>query len=87
MWTVGLEFDGYGRNCPPEPVYVDAELAVSRLGPPLATELAHWVEPHQVDEMIVHYRALYPEHAVPASEVMPGATAALSAVRRRVAPP
>jgi uncharacterized protein len=62
-------------------VYVDADLVVNRLGPPLAVELSQWVEPDRVEEMVGAYRALYPSHAVTASPAMPGAAAALEAVR------
>lgn len=62
-------------------VYVDAELAISRLGPPLAVELANWVEPDRIEEMVSVYRELYPEHAVPTSAAMPGAVEALAAVQ------
>jgi uncharacterized protein len=63
-------------------VYVDAGLVVSRLGPPLATEVAHWAPPDRVEELVGVYRALYPTHAVSATPALPGAAAALAAVRR-----
>jgi uncharacterized protein len=62
-------------------VYVDAELAVSRLGPPLRHELAHWVDQERVEGLVAVYRTLYPDHAVPATVPMPGAAVALEAVR------
>ena len=62
-------------------VHVDADLAVTRLGPPLAHEMAHWFPPERVDAAIAEYRALYPAHAIAASTELPGAAAALAAVR------
>ena len=64
-------------------VYVDADLAVTRLGPPLRTELAHWFPPEQVEEAVTTYRALYPEYAITPTVPMPGAEAALAAVHGR----
>ncbi|MGW4780719.1 HAD family hydrolase [Streptomyces filamentosus] len=62
-------------------VEVDADLVVSRLGPPLEQEMAHWVPAEQVTEMTARYRALYPEHAIEPTVPMPGARDALDAVR------
>lgn len=64
-------------------VPVDADLAVSRLGPPLRTELAHWFAPDAVEDAVTLFRALYPDHAVTPSLPMPGALDALHAVRSR----
>jgi uncharacterized protein len=63
-------------------VLIDEELAASRLGPPLETELAHWFPPAGITAAVALYRELYAEHAVPVSEPMPGARAAVEAVRR-----
>ncbi len=63
-------------------VAVDSDLAVSRLGPPLAAEMAEWVPAEQVDAFVEHYRALYPAHALTSSPPLPGAVEALAAVRR-----
>lgn len=63
-------------------VPVDGELAVTRLGPPLEEELAHWFPPDEIAAAAVLYRELYLVHAVPASVQMPGAVAAVEAVRR-----
>ncbi|WP_338072805.1 HAD family hydrolase [Aeromicrobium phoceense] len=62
-------------------VIIDAELAVSRLGPPLEWELAHWFPAEAVPEMFTRYRAMYPEIAVPRVLAMPGAAEALAAAR------
>jgi phosphoglycolate phosphatase len=62
-------------------VFVDADLAVSRLGPPLRTELAHWFPADQIEETVTTYRALYAEYAITPTLPMPGAVEALAAVR------
>lgn len=64
-------------------VPVDAELAVSRLGPPLRTELAHWFPAERVEEAVTLYRELYPAYAITPSVPMPGAREAVDAVRAR----
>ncbi|MCY1137451.1 HAD family hydrolase [Actinoplanes sp. Pm04-4] len=62
-------------------VFVDADLAVSRLGPPLRTELAHWFPADRIEETVTTYRALYAEYAITPTVPMPGAVEALAAVR------
>jgi phosphoglycolate phosphatase len=62
-------------------VHVDADLAVSRLGPPLRTELAEWFPPTQVEEAVRIYRALYEDFAITPAVALPGALDALAAVR------
>jgi phosphoglycolate phosphatase len=62
-------------------VWIDADAAVSRLGPPLEVELAHWFPAGDVDAMAARYRALYHVHGVPGTIAMPGAHDALAAVR------
>ncbi|MEU4778741.1 HAD family hydrolase [Micromonospora sp. NPDC023633] len=64
-------------------VHVDAAAAVSRLGPPLRTEIARWFPPEQVDEAVRTYRELYPAYAITPTIPLPGAVAALDAVRAR----
>src|SRR3954452_3555821 len=64
-------------------VWVDADLAVTRLGPPLRAELAEWFPPGQVEEAVDTYRALYPDHAIAPTVPTPGAAQALAAVRRK----
>ncbi|MFE2263441.1 HAD family hydrolase [Streptomyces griseosporeus] len=61
--------------------YIDADLAVTRLGPPLVEEMANWFPADQVEAMVDAYRAMYPGIAVPATLPMPGARAALAAVK------
>ena len=62
-------------------VFIDADLAVSRLGPPLTWELQHWFPTETVPEMFTRYRAMYADIAVPKVIAMPGAAEALAAAR------
>ncbi|GIG90840.1 hydrolase [Plantactinospora endophytica] len=62
-------------------VYVDTDLVVSRLGPPLATELRNWFPADRLDEVVSIYRSLYPEHAITMSRPLPGAVEALDELR------
>lgn len=62
-------------------VHVDADLAVSRLGPPLRSELREWFAPADVEEAVSLYRSLYPRYAIEPTRPTPGAREALAAVR------
>ncbi|MER5865778.1 haloacid dehalogenase-like hydrolase [Kitasatospora sp. NPDC002040] len=62
-------------------VPIDSALAVTRLGPPLAQEIAHWFPADAVEEMADLYRTFYREHALPGTLLLPGAVEALDAVR------
>jgi phosphoglycolate phosphatase len=62
-------------------VPVDVDLAVSRLGPPLEQELAHWFPADRVADAVTRYRALYPVHAIAPCRLLPGAAEAVDAVR------
>ncbi|MFI8914798.1 HAD family hydrolase [Streptomyces sp. NPDC053513] len=62
-------------------VPIDADLVVSRLGPPLEQEMAHWFPAEHVTEMTARYRALYPSYAIEPTVPMPGARDAIEAVR------
>ncbi|KKZ74670.1 HAD family hydrolase [Streptomyces showdoensis] len=62
-------------------VPVDAELVVTRLGPPLEQELAHWFPQERVPEMAALYREFYGVHAIEPTVPMPGAVDAIQAVR------
>jgi phosphoglycolate phosphatase len=64
-------------------VFIDADAAIRRLGPPLEWELGLWFPADQVKQMAEMFRAIYPEHAVPGSPLLPGAAEALAAVRDR----
>ena len=62
-------------------VHVDADLAVSRLGPPLRHELREWFPHAEVEDAVTLYRALYPRYAIEPSRPTQGAREALAAVR------
>ncbi|MEV7793074.1 haloacid dehalogenase-like hydrolase [Streptomyces sp. NPDC087512] len=61
--------------------YVDADLAVTRLGPPLEEELAHWFPAERIAATAELYREMYPAYAVTATPALPGAREAVEAVR------
>jgi phosphoglycolate phosphatase len=62
--------------------YIDADVVVSRLGPPLEQEMARWVPPELVDPLSDRYRKLYAEHGIRGGTIpLPGAADALAAVR------
>ncbi|MER6630586.1 haloacid dehalogenase-like hydrolase [Streptomyces sp. NPDC000987] len=61
--------------------YIDADLAVTRLGPPLADELVHWFPEDEITAMGELYRSMYPTIAVAATPALPGAREAIDAVR------
>jgi phosphoglycolate phosphatase len=61
-------------------VWVDADLAITRLGPPLRTELREWFPADDVEQAVDTYRALYSEYAITPSVPTPGAVEALAAV-------
>ncbi len=60
--------------------YVDDQLAISRLGPPLRTELANWFPADEIEATVTTYRALYERHAIEPTVLLPGARAAVDAV-------
>ncbi|AWI29716.1 HAD family hydrolase [Streptomyces sp. ICN441] len=62
-------------------VWIDADLAVTRLGPPLEQELAHWFPDDRIPEMGDRYRELYPAYAISPTPAMPGAREAVAAVQ------
>ncbi|WP_193513517.1 HAD family hydrolase [Streptomyces griseoloalbus] len=61
--------------------YIDADLAVTRLGPPLVDELINWFPAERVAETADLYRAMYPTYAIAATPALPGAREAIAAVR------
>jgi uncharacterized protein len=61
---------------------IDSAVAAGRLGPPLDEELALWVPEDKVAALADRFRALYPEHAIEAATLLPGAREAIDAVRR-----
>ncbi|MFI5806460.1 HAD family hydrolase [Streptomyces sp. NPDC051561] len=62
-------------------VPIDADLVVSRLGPPLEHEIANWFPEDRVEEIANRYRALYPSFAIAPATALPGAREAVAAVR------
>ncbi|MBC3842880.1 HAD family hydrolase [Streptacidiphilus sp. 4-A2] len=62
-------------------VFIDSDLVVSRLGPPVEWELANWFPDDAVPEVADRYRAIYAVHGVEGCLALPGAHAALDAVR------
>ncbi|MGW0806494.1 HAD family hydrolase [Nonomuraea sp. NPDC002799] len=61
----------------------DSAAIVTRLGPPLETELANWLPAGEVAAAADLYREIYPEMGVPAHTAMAGAHEAIEAVRAR----
>ncbi|WP_406726849.1 haloacid dehalogenase-like hydrolase [Streptomyces sp. GD-15H] len=61
--------------------HIDAELAVTRLGPPLADELIHWFPAERIEEVADLYREMYPTYAIAPTPALPGARDAMAAVR------
>jgi phosphoglycolate phosphatase len=64
-------------------VPIDTAAVVSRLGPPLESELANWFPTERVPEVAAIYRGFYEDIAIPATVAMPGAVEAIDAVRAR----
>lgn len=62
-------------------VPIDSAAVVTRLGPPVHEEMRRWFPADRVDAAAERYLRLYPEHAIGPSTAMPGAEAALAAVR------
>lgn len=62
-------------------VYIDTDLVVSRLGPPLEEEMAHWFPTDTVAEASDRYRAIYPETAITPTTALPGARESVAAVQ------
>ncbi|WP_437058849.1 HAD family hydrolase [Streptomyces sp. enrichment culture] len=61
--------------------FVDADLAVTRLGPPLTEELRNWFPEEDVPAVADLYRSMYPAHAITATPALPGAREAIAAVQ------
>ncbi|TWV40834.1 HAD family hydrolase [Streptomyces misionensis] len=61
--------------------YIDADLVVTRLGPPLTDELVNWFPAEEVPAVAELYREMYASIAIAATPAMPGAPEALAAVR------
>ncbi|HUR14390.1 MAG TPA: HAD hydrolase-like protein [Mycobacteriales bacterium] len=63
-------------------VPIDVELVLSRMGPPLEQELAHWFPADQVEEVAEAYRTHSADFGAVQVEPMLGAREAVAAVRR-----
>ncbi|MFE0459012.1 HAD family hydrolase [Kitasatospora sp. NPDC058965] len=61
--------------------HIDADLVVTRLGPPLTHELANWFPAEQVEQAADRYRTLYRDHAFAPTVPLPGALESVAAVR------
>ncbi|MFD6179869.1 HAD family hydrolase [Streptomyces goshikiensis] len=61
--------------------FIDAEQAITRLGPPLDEELAYWFPEAEIPAMADRYRAMYPAYAIDPTPAMPGAREAIEAVQ------
>jgi phosphoglycolate phosphatase len=62
-------------------VHIDADLAISRLGPPLEEELKNWFPAGRLTAVAERYRELYPRYAVTPNRALPGAGEAIRAVQ------
>lgn len=63
--------------------YIDADLVVTRLGPPLLDEIRNWFPEDEAQRAVNRYRELYRDHAFAPTVPLPGAHAAVEAVRAR----
>ncbi|MEU3723957.1 HAD family hydrolase [Streptomyces sp. NPDC031705] len=61
--------------------YINADEAITRLGPPLEQELAHWFPEEEIPAMRDLYRELYVDYAIEPTPAMPGAREAVKAVQ------
>ncbi|MGD1224366.1 MULTISPECIES: HAD family hydrolase [Streptomyces] len=61
--------------------YIDCDLVITRLGPPLEEELANWFPAEEVAAVADLYREMYPTHAITGTPAMPGAREAITAVQ------
>lgn len=62
-------------------VHIDDALVVSRIGPPLEEELAHWFPAAEVASAGDRYRELYPDHAIAPTTALAGARDSVAEVR------
>jgi phosphoglycolate phosphatase len=61
--------------------WIDAEVVVGRLGPPLEDEMACWFPAEQVRSVSDRFRELYAGLGVPGTVLLDGAAASVAAVR------
>ncbi|MFD6274399.1 HAD family hydrolase [Streptomyces sp. NPDC060209] len=62
-------------------VYIDTDLVVSRLGPPLPEEMANWFPADEIAGVCDRFRAIYPDKAIVPTTALPGAREAVEAVQ------
>ncbi|MYT72178.1 HAD hydrolase-like protein [Streptomyces sp. SID8367] len=60
--------------------YIDADLVVTRLGPPLTEEMANWFPAERIPAMTALYREMYPTYAIEPTLPMPGVHETIAAV-------
>jgi phosphoglycolate phosphatase len=61
---------------------IDGEYVAANMGPPLPLVFQEMgLPPADIDRLVARFRALYPDIAIPETKPMPGAEAALAAVR------
>src|SRR5260221_626849 len=61
-------------------VFIDADAAVERLGPPLDEELARWYPADAVAATADRFRALYVDYAIEPVKALPGAAESYAAI-------
>lgn len=61
---------------------IDVDVVVGRLGPPLEWEIGQWLPADLVEDNATYYRTVYDDVATPVTAMLPGADAAIEAVRR-----
>lgn len=91
--TVGFDLDmtlidsrpgigaAYGALAAETGVYIDTDLVVSRLGPPLEDEMVNWFPADAVAAACDRYRAIYPDTAITPTTALAGAREAVRAVQ------
>ena len=60
---------------------IDGRALAARLGPTLESEMAAYFGPDEIDAVCDRYRAIYADLGPPGSSLLPGAAAAVAAVR------
>lgn len=66
-------------------VPIDADLVITRLGPPLAQEMSNWFPQDRLPQALDRYRTLYRDHAFAPTVPLPGALEAVAASARTAA--
>ncbi|MEV4435544.1 haloacid dehalogenase-like hydrolase [Streptomyces sp. NPDC049585] len=61
--------------------YIDVDLVISRIGPPLLEELGNWFPREELAEANAIYLDAYPHHGITPSPALPGALESVAAVR------